>query len=35
MQKLKRMVRTDGGFETTDLADVRFVPLIPGKAAHL
>jgi protein-L-isoaspartate(D-aspartate) O-methyltransferase len=35
VQKLKRMVRTEGGFTATDLADVRFVPLIPGTAARL
>jgi protein-L-isoaspartate(D-aspartate) O-methyltransferase len=35
VQKLLKIVRTDTGTEETFLADVRFVPLIPGKAAHL
>ena len=35
VQRLKRLVRTEAGFEETDLADVRFVPLIPGTAAKL
>ena len=35
VQKLKRLVRTRDGFTATDLADVRFVPLIPGTAARL
>ena len=35
VQKLKRIERTEAGYEETDLADVRFVPLIPGKAARL
>jgi protein-L-isoaspartate(D-aspartate) O-methyltransferase len=35
IQKLVRMTRTPEGFDETTLADVRFVPLIPGKAAHL
>jgi protein-L-isoaspartate(D-aspartate) O-methyltransferase len=35
VQKLKRLVRTPSGFDETDLADVRFVPLIPGTAARL
>jgi hypothetical protein len=29
------MTRTPEGFDEATLADVRFVPLIPGKAAHL
>jgi protein-L-isoaspartate(D-aspartate) O-methyltransferase len=35
IQKLVRQVRTETGWEETDLGDVRFVPLIPGKAARL
>jgi len=35
VQKLLRIERTDAGYETKDLADVRFVPLIPGKAERL
>jgi protein-L-isoaspartate(D-aspartate) O-methyltransferase len=35
VQKLIRLERTDDGFVEKMLADVRFVPLIPGKAAHL
>jgi protein-L-isoaspartate(D-aspartate) O-methyltransferase len=35
VQKLKRIVRTEAGYDETDLADVRFVPLIPGKAERL
>ena len=35
VQKLLRIERTDTGYETRDLADVRFVPLIPGKAERL
>jgi protein-L-isoaspartate(D-aspartate) O-methyltransferase len=35
VQKLLKIVRTDGGMSQTVLADVRLVPLIPGKAAHL
>jgi protein-L-isoaspartate(D-aspartate) O-methyltransferase len=35
VQKLVKMTRTEEGFDETVLADVRFVPLIPGKAAHL
>ncbi|MCB1498672.1 MAG: protein-L-isoaspartate(D-aspartate) O-methyltransferase [Bauldia sp.] len=35
VQKLRRLVRHAEGFEATDLADVRFVPLIPGIAARL
>jgi protein-L-isoaspartate(D-aspartate) O-methyltransferase len=35
IQKLTRLARTEAGFDETVLADVRFVPLIPGKAAHL
>ncbi|MEM9047897.1 MAG: protein-L-isoaspartate(D-aspartate) O-methyltransferase [Pseudomonadota bacterium] len=32
VQKLIRVTRTDGGLEYTELADVRFVPLIEGLA---
>jgi protein-L-isoaspartate(D-aspartate) O-methyltransferase len=35
VQKLLRLERTENGFDEKVLADVRFVPLIPGKAAHL
>ena len=35
VQKLMRLERTDDGFAEKVLADVRFVPLIPGKAQHL
>jgi protein-L-isoaspartate(D-aspartate) O-methyltransferase len=35
VQKLLKIVRTDGGMSQSVLADVRLVPLIPGKAAHL
>lgn len=35
VQKLRRYVRTREGFEETDLADVRFVPLIAGVAERL
>ena len=35
VQELKRYVRTDSGFEESVLADVRFVPLIPGVAEQL
>jgi protein-L-isoaspartate(D-aspartate) O-methyltransferase len=35
VQKLLRLRRTADGFEERELADVRFVPLIPGKAARL
>jgi protein-L-isoaspartate(D-aspartate) O-methyltransferase len=35
VQKLMRLQRTEAGFDEKALADVRFVPLIPGKAAHL
>jgi protein-L-isoaspartate(D-aspartate) O-methyltransferase len=35
VQRLLKMTRTEEGFDETVLADVRFVPLIPGKAAHL
>ena len=35
VQKLVKMTRTEEAFDETVLADVRFVPLIPGKAAHL
>jgi protein-L-isoaspartate(D-aspartate) O-methyltransferase len=34
-QKLVQLRRTASGFEKRELADVRFVPLIPGKAARL
>ncbi len=29
------LTRTKGGFEEKTILDVRFVPLIPGKAARL
>jgi len=35
VQKLLKLIRSEEGFDETFLADVRFVPLIPGKAAHL
>jgi protein-L-isoaspartate(D-aspartate) O-methyltransferase len=35
VQKLMKFVRTESGFDERTLADVRFVPLIPGKAASL
>ncbi len=35
VQKLMRLTRTVDGFLEKSLADVRFVPLIPGKAAQL
>jgi protein-L-isoaspartate(D-aspartate) O-methyltransferase len=35
IQRLTRLRRSEAGFDETTLADVRFVPLIPGKAAHL
>ena len=35
VQKLMRIERTETGTTETALADVRFVPLIPGKAARL
>ena len=35
VQKLLRLERTEEGFTEKTLADVRFVPLIPGKAARL
>lgn len=35
VQKLRRFVRTEAGFDERELMDVRFVPLIPGKAARL
>ena len=35
VQKLVRMERTEEGFDERVLADVRFVPLIPGKAERL
>ena len=31
-QVLKKISRTDSGFETQDLIEVRFVPLLPGLA---
>lgn len=34
-QKLMRIERTETGYEQKTLADVRFVPLIPGRAALL
>jgi protein-L-isoaspartate(D-aspartate) O-methyltransferase len=35
VQRLLKIVKTDSGTDETFLGDVRFVPLIPGKAAHL
>jgi protein-L-isoaspartate(D-aspartate) O-methyltransferase len=35
VQKLTRIERTEDGFTEKVLADVRFVPLIPGRAARL
>ena len=35
VQRLKRLKRIEAGFDETVLADVRFVPLIPGTAAKL
>lgn len=35
IQKLTRMERTEDGFDERVLAEVRFVPLIPGKAERL
>ncbi len=35
VQKLMRYVRGEEGFAAEPLADVRFVPLIPGKAQRL
>ena len=35
IQKLTRLERMEDGFNERILADVRFVPLIPGKAARL
>jgi protein-L-isoaspartate(D-aspartate) O-methyltransferase len=35
VQKLTRLVRTEDGFDEKVLADVRFVPLIPGRAERL
>jgi protein-L-isoaspartate(D-aspartate) O-methyltransferase len=35
VQKLMRLERMEDGFNEKMLADVRFVPLIPGKAARL
>ena len=34
-QKLVKVTRTEDGYERSVLADVRFVPLIPGTAARL
>jgi protein-L-isoaspartate(D-aspartate) O-methyltransferase len=34
-QKLLRIERTDSGYAEREIADVRFVPLIPGKAERL
>ena len=34
-QTLAKIVRTEHGFERTDLIDVRFVPLLPGQAQEL
>ena len=35
VQKLMRLERTETGFDEKSIADVRFVPLIPGKAERL
>jgi protein-L-isoaspartate(D-aspartate) O-methyltransferase len=35
VQKLVKIIRTEDGYERSVLADVRFVPLIPGAAARL
>jgi protein-L-isoaspartate(D-aspartate) O-methyltransferase len=35
IQKLMRLTRTRTGFDEKVLGDVRFVPLIPGRAARL
>ena len=35
VQKLVKVIRTEDGYERSVLADVRFVPLIPGTAARL
>lgn len=35
VQKLLRLEKKEDGFDERSLADVRFVPLIPGKAARL
>jgi protein-L-isoaspartate(D-aspartate) O-methyltransferase len=35
VQRLLKIVRTEDGFDTTRLAEVRFVPLISGTAEHL
>jgi protein-L-isoaspartate(D-aspartate) O-methyltransferase len=35
VQKLLRIERTEADYQTKELADVRFVPLIPGKAERL
>jgi protein-L-isoaspartate(D-aspartate) O-methyltransferase len=35
VQKLVKIIRTEDGYERSVLADVRFVPLIPGTAARL
>jgi protein-L-isoaspartate(D-aspartate) O-methyltransferase len=34
-QTLAKIMRTEHGFERTDLIDVRFVPLLPGQAQEL
>ncbi len=34
-QRLMKIVRTEQGFERTELIDVRFVPLLPGQAQEL
>src|SRR5262249_4767266 len=34
-QTLVKIVRTEHGFERTELIDVRFVPLLPGQAQEL
>ena len=35
VQQLMRMKKTDTGWDETNLGEVRFVPLIPGKASRL
>jgi protein-L-isoaspartate(D-aspartate) O-methyltransferase len=35
VQRLVRIVRSETEYRETKLAEVRFVPLIPGKAEHL
>ena len=35
VQRLTRIERTENGYNESTLADVRFVPLIPGKAERL